>query len=493
MRDARVFVIFMCATGLIGLQFSTAASSEAIALPISFGPSSAAHVLTIQKHLLLFQRNPQKLDALWTEVADAYEDLCNSFTAASNMQSVPHGLTEQLVVAWLKRNAKKSNAQQFIADVLHDGLPVLGRKEESKVIGARAARKLIKAWKKIRKEFTTISEYRDAMLMLQFEYLPLVMQTANAQTMAAAFDIAKKGENPNVILASSASDQQPKDQLEMLRYVGYYLCRETAPEATVLSGPTSLTGWMYGGKEEDTLLALHYPVFEEQLGELTREKEGTDPNELLDVQIALYGQFLKRFRSRYSRFLESNTREVRVGGSGRVSAEVSRDLSKIQRVATIAIDHRRQQKDVFEENGQLKKAFSNFWKELAKDRGHLPAFKDEAIAKHYQHIHNTLRTRDADRKTADNIACVLRANAKTYSLSNLPEPDDAPVRLAKNDIFQVAFGYRGEGDILYAHPAHYASYHPGTMDEKVKEGLESLHLGQQHWAQQHIKQKQHEL
>lgn len=507
---------------VISLGFT--ASSD-IALPISFGPSSAPYVLAIQRQLLKFQHDSSHLDSRWSEVQADYSDLESAFIAASNEQIVPEPVVEKLVVAWLKKSTEKPNVQSFIADVLSRGLPVLGRKEESKVIGARAARKLLKAWKKLREEFTTIAEYRDSMLMLQFEYLPFVMQQTKSQNMSAAFDLAKAGrynghyfayneDRSKIVLAPSAIDKQPKDHLELLRYVsclavgklrnliwfqntnvstcgryvGYYLCRETAPEPTVVTDFTMLLGWRYGPREEDTLLALHYPVFrkelESELQELT--EEGTErtakssPNELLELQIALYKQFLQTHRSAYERFLENRSEHVQVGGSGRVSAEVSRDLSKIQHISTTAVDHRRHKEDIFEEGHQLKKSFSNFWKELAKDRAHLPAFKDEHIANHYYHIHQMLSERGQDRQTIDDIACVLRANTSKYSFKlKLSDPNDTKVKLAAN--FAIGFGDRGSGDVVFANPDLFNGarrYVPNTMDEKIKETLDGLYLGQ---------------
>lgn len=113
-------------------------------------------------------------------------------------------------------------------------------------------------------------------------------------------------------------------------------------------------------------------------------------------------------------------------GAGRVSAEVARDLSKMHGVTTMAIDHREkvsaQDMVDFENGGNgygyavLKKSYTNWLKELAKDASHLPQFASAEAEAHYMgmfmevalmiavrmlHVANTLAC------TATRISCAV--------------------------------------------------------------------------------------
>jgi hypothetical protein len=87
---------------------------------------------------------------------------------------------------------------------------------------------------------------------------------------------------------------------------------------------------------------------------------------MLRVQIAIMEQYLDHHRVSNVRFHERKWGTVAVGGAGRASAEVARDLSLFYpgTLATRAVDHRRRLSDVFETEGgaAIKPAFANFIK-----------------------------------------------------------------------------------------------------------------------------------
>merc|ERR1719343_220245 len=109
------------------------------------------------------------------------------------MRSVKFATMQRLVIAWLKSCGSMGAAQHVIHDALQNGLPAIGRKDKSKVVGGRAAQKWFKASDKLVTAFDSVSDYRDSMLMLQFEYLPHVMRTLGKTSLAEGFDLAKTG------------------------------------------------------------------------------------------------------------------------------------------------------------------------------------------------------------------------------------------------------------------------------------------------------------
>ena len=91
--------------------------------------------------------------------------------------------------------------------------------------------------------------------------------------------------------------------------------------------------------------------------------------------------------------------------------------------------------------------YANFVKELAKDKAHLPTFGSSQVAEHYRQIHGHLaESANPDPKVLANLERVLRANGET----GLPDAPDGegPLKLSAN--FNVVFGERGEGELVFA-------------------------------------------
>ena len=105
--------------------------------------------------------------------------------------------------------------------------------------------------------------------------------------------------------------------------------------------------------------------------------------------------------------------------------------------------------------------YANFVKELAKDKAHLPTFGSSQVAEHYRQIHGHLaESANPDPKVLANLERVLRANGET----GLPDAPDGegPLKLSAN--FNVVFGERGEGELVFAQvrpkPASPCPPHP---------------------------------
>lgn len=498
MVPARLATKALALAGLLllaGNANAGALTEDAAALPVSFGPSSAPHILAILEVLKRFQAAPATLAGLWGAPVIEFESATEAFLTAVNERDVTMSTVEALVRAWLAHSTKQGQAEEFVAEILSEGLPVVGRRDQSKVIGARQAKKWTKATKKVRAAFKTVEEYRDGMLGMLFGYLPFVMHHLSITDVPEAFAAAKKPKAGQLVaystntkrytlvadgdeqgLAGDPSVLWPKDHMDLLRYVGFYLCRETTPPTFLPRFSNVLSGWEYGTREEHVLTALHYPAFEEQLQVLAEEQAEDAENELLRIQVAIYREYLEARSHEYSEFIEEKNsehgKEVRVGGAGRVSAEVARDLSKMHGVKTFAVDHRHggQEQDIFA-GGGLKKAYANFVKELAKDKAHLPTFGSSQVAEHYRQIHGHLaESANPDPKVLANLERVLRANGET----GLPDAPDGegPLKLSAN--FNVVFGERGEGELVFAQPEHYDAYEPSAMDDKVVENLATM-------------------
>lgn len=236
----------------------------------------------------------------------------------------------------------------------------------------------------------------------------------------------------------------------------------------------------YNGDEEDMLTALHFPIYDEELTQLVAESDGGSANEMHHAQIDILQQYFKDHKASNVRFHEKKWSKAAVGGAGRASAEVTRDLSNFYpSITAIAVDHRQDIADVFEKDGSAKKAFANFIKELGKKWHHLPSFANDAVAAHYLALYDELNKRGKDAWTAENIGRILRANAKMLGDKALPS-DGSESKLTAASNFVIDFGARGSGDVLFAAPKCYNGenpYVPGTMDEKLLEQATALLAG----------------
>merc|ERR1719343_806039 len=248
------------------------------------------------------------------------------------MRSVKFATMQRLVIAWLKSCGSMGAAQHVIHDALQNGLPAIGRKDKSKVVGGRAAQKWFKASEKLVTAFDSVSDYRDSMLMLQFEYLPHVMRTLGNASLTYGLEQAKTGNVGGQTISYSADTHRlsmtasgesllhgaptsitAKDSFELLRYVAFYLCRETSPPTILDNFSFALAGWAYGEAEERALSAVHYPLFERK----TEKHDVDPPNQLRKTQQKIYDTYVERHRMDYQMFQESLRSPVHVGGAGR--------------------------------------------------------------------------------------------------------------------------------------------------------------------------------
>lgn len=232
----------------------------------------------------------------------------------------------------------------------------------------------------------------------------------------------------------------------------------------------------YNQPEEDILTALHVPLFERELASLRLEaKAATAENPdrdasrtMLHAQIKILEQYFSVHAASNAAFHTRAWGTVAVGGAGRASAEVARDLSKFYpgAITTIAIDHRKTGADTMEKDGHLKSAFANFVKELSKDHGHLPKFADPTVAAHYAALYAVLAEKRVDKRTLDNLARILQANSLNVDGTALKDDEGkGKSAFTASTHFLLALGDRGSGDVLFAAPHCHATYAPNTMEE----------------------------
>lgn len=156
-------LLLLCIAALTAKAESSRLSShDASALPVSFGPSSAPHVVAIYKIITGIHGDDARIAALLsrqhtaaagTTQHEQYAAACEAFLASANARTLTYHHVEALVAAWLADNTDTVNAAAFVDEVLATGLPVMGRRDQSKVIGGRAAKKWLKATKKVREAF----------------------------------------------------------------------------------------------------------------------------------------------------------------------------------------------------------------------------------------------------------------------------------------------------------------------------------------------------
>ena len=132
----------------------------------------------------------------------AYAGIADEYVSSLNEGYAGKGIVQSMLAVWIAACTKKENVIAFVDEQLQKGLPVMGRRDQSKVIRGRAAKKWVKATKTIREIFGNVTDYKRAVVSAVFDYLPFVAKKIPIFDTREVFTQAKKGMKDGKLTAS---------------------------------------------------------------------------------------------------------------------------------------------------------------------------------------------------------------------------------------------------------------------------------------------------